>query len=1234
MKTRTRWLLILAALAIFVAGAGAAWLLATEAGLARTVALLESLDKVTIRITGAHGRLIGPLSADAISIEHRNASIRITGFHADYDPTEILAGRISAERVRAATTAIQLHAHSKKPGPPSFMPRWLTLAIDDLGVSELLITSQRGTEVRLRGVSGSAKITRSQILFTDGAADAGSWAVGGASGRVLARDPIAIEAGAAWSLMADRELHGVARASGDFDRLLVKAQVSAPGTGTADIELTQLTGDLRWVGKAAIASLDLGQWLDPAPFGPLRARLDGRGNPSHYAFTGLVQGEGLPAQGVTLAGVADYADGQVTFPELSLAVPGGATVRMQGTMTVAKQPAFDLRAEWTDFAWPLVGSAVLRSSVGTLQAEGWREFNYRLAGMFQPRDAPPAEGWAAGRYTATQLIVEESSLQALGGRIEAKGMLAHGENRAWTISGRALDIDPATLRQDLPGRMSFAYAASGSGFDEDARWTLAVSGLSGRFRGQAVSGGGTVGRQGALTRFERVALSVGPARLQLEGTLGTESLLDATLVADDLSGFLPEMGGSIDATLRVRGPSVALTFKGHDLAWKEHRAAVLSADARIDLEDHEISWLRLRTAGLRVAGQALTETRLSLDGFTRDHRVEFRVGAGEDAVELQGHGSYIDHNYTLETRSIVAQGPRAPPYQLEAPTHLTVSVDHVELAPTCFIYEARRICTEGRWQRNESWSLQAGTQSFPLESLNPEMPGQPRFHGQLFVDARLFGTAGQPWLAEVQAEIRDGLFQYESASGKEKSIALGRTILTLQSDPRRHRLNLRLVDAAAADLTAELVAERSAGVSLSELPITGSVRGATRQLDLLPLLFDGIDHASGSLVLDFAVSGRLAAPLLRGEARVTDGTLDFYPANLRLRDIEATMALQETGLGLRATASAGGGTLDVDGRLGWKERHLNGVLIMKGERLLLVDVPEAHVLASPDLRFVLADRHIDVTGSVIIPEARIVPVETADAVLVSTDERIVRPEETIDKRTPFEVASDIRLTLGDKVSIDAFGLRGKITGTVRTRTVPREAAVAFGEFKIADGSYSAYTRELDVERGRLLFSGGPVTDPGVDLRASRKLPGYTVGVIARGLLRRPQLTLYSEPSLPQTQIASMLIVGRTLDSLQAEDIGSLDAQRPSLATQGGALLAGQLGRYVGLDEAGVAEGADARAALVLGKFLSPRLYVSYGISLVDEINTLKLRYTIGDRWVLSAESGLAFAADVEYHIER
>jgi translocation and assembly module TamB len=393
---------------------------------------------------------------------------------------------------------------------------------------------------------------------------------------------------------------------------------------------------------------------------------------------------------------------------------------------------------------------------------------------------------------------------------------------------------------------------------------------------------------------------------------------------------------------------------------------------------------------------------------------------------------------------------------------------------------------------------------------------------------------------------------------------------------------------------------------------------------------DTLDSAAGQLALDFAVAGRVAAPLLEGEARLTQGSLDFYQANLRLRDLRSTVRLRDNTLTLNADGKAGDGSLKIDGRLGWLNRRLNGQLTLSGDSLLVADVPEARILASPDLKFVLDGRRMNVSGSVEIPEARIVPADTATAVLVSTDERIIRPEAPPGADEPFEVTTDLRLTLGKKVRIKAYGLSGTVTGAVRTRTAPREPSIASGELEVIDGEYRAYGKELEVERGKLLFTGGPVTDPGVDLRATRELPGYKVGVIARGPLRRPQLTLFSEPSLPQQQIASMLIVGRT--SIQ-DDVGE-SADELSAEEQGGAILAGQLGKYVGLDDVGLTQNSSTGdQALVFGKYLSPRFYVSYGISLVEEINTLKLRYTIGDRWTISAESGSENAADIEYRIE-
>ena len=57
-------------------------------------------------------------------------------------------------------------------------------------------------------------------------------------------------------------------------------------------------------------------------------------------------------------------------------------------------------------------------------------------------------------------------------------------------------------------------------------------------------------------------------------------------------------------------------------------------------------------------------------------------------------------------------------------------------------------------------------------------------------------------------------------------------------------------------------------------------------------------------------------------------------------------------------------------------------------------------------------------------------------------------------------------------------------------------------------------------------------------------------------------------------------------------------------------------------------------SLVLGKYLSPRLYVSWGVSLTESINTFKMRYTINDRWTVKTEAGKEGSADLVYTIEK
>jgi translocation and assembly module TamB len=170
----------------------------------------------------------------------------------------------------------------------------------------------------------------------------------------------------------------------------------------------------------------------------------------------------------------------------------------------------------------------------------------------------------------------------------------------------------------------------------------------------------------------------------------------------------------------------------------------------------------------------------------------------------------------------------------------------------------------------------------------------------------------------------------------------------------------------------------------------------------------------------------------------------------------------------------------------------------------------------------------------------------------------------------------------------------------------------------------------------LSYDMTPLEEPTLDLVGEReiKLEDIIVSINVRGTLTEPFITLTSEPPLPENEALSYLLTGRSINTLQSGEAASLDRAAASLAIGGGGLLLGGIGTRIGLDEVSVEQTGEDDTSVVLGKFLSPKLFVSYGISIAEAINTIKLRYTLNERWSLKAEAGLEQAADVEFKIER
>ena len=58
------------------------------------------------------------------------------------------------------------------------------------------------------------------------------------------------------------------------------------------------------------------------------------------------------------------------------------------------------------------------------------------------------------------------------------------------------------------------------------------------------------------------------------------------------------------------------------------------------------------------------------------------------------------------------------------------------------------------------------------------------------------------------------------------------------------------------------------------------------------------------------------------------------------------------------------------------------------------------------------------------------------------------------------------------------------------------------------------------------------------------------------------------------------------------------------------------------------------AMLTIGKYLSPKLFISYGVGLFQRGYSFKLQYDVGRGFKLQTETGVESGGDILYSIER
>ena len=934
-----------------------------------------------------------------------------------------------------------------------------------------------------------------------------------------------------------------------------------------------------------------------------------------------------PVGALALEGELRLQPYAIQLLDVNLSLP--APLRLSGEMGYDGK-SVQAEARWGQLQWPLQGDPLLLSRIGRLSVQGeWEAYRFELASELAARGQQ-------GRFTANGqgglrgITVQALELAALSGKASAQGALDWLPSLALSTRGDFQALNPQSLAADWPGKLSGRFAFKG-GLHEVLSLQLELA--DSQLRGYPLALDAQAEWQTEQLRFKDLLLSSGSSRLQGAGQVLPSLDVRAEISSDDLAELWPGLAGRLQATVQARGdpqqPRVLAQARAQALRYADLAMAEAQVDA--DLHPRETGRFSVQIKDLAAAELRLPQLSFSGTGRAAQHELSLELDSPAGPLGLGLAGALGTREWRGQLTHGEGRPPRLPPWRLEAPAPLRISATQADLGQACWQSGGSRACFEAQ-RAGAAVQAAFSLRQFDLASLASFLPEGWRVaatvEGQGQVDYR-------PERTRAEVALR-------SSAG---SVALGATPL-LRFAPGE--LNITESDQGLRALLqlpleqGELAADAQLRGQGTARQWGGQVRLALDDLTPLRLFSPELEALTGRLRGSFDLSGALRAPRLAGSLTLSDGAARLASPGLHLREVTATLSGTPEGeVRFNAALRSGDGRLEITGSGRQDAPGLALDLTARGQDLLASDTSQVRLWVSPDLRLQLAEGQFRLTGELAVPRADIAPRSFSQGLGPSGDQVLLKPDGTaVQRESTLPLSAQVRVRLGDAVRFDGFGLKTRLSGALEVLDAPGQPTSARGEVRLLDGTYQAYGQDLSIETGRLLWSGGAVNDPALELRAQRvPREDITVGVRVRGALDAPEFSLYSTPTMPQERQLSWLVLGRALDeSVTGEaERDELTNAALSLGLSGGNYLAQGVRSGLRLDDIKIASKAGEspdQAKITFGKYLSSRLYVSYGIGLFQPGHAFRLLYDLGRGFKLSTESGVESGGDLLYTIER
>ncbi|HTI66464.1 MAG TPA: translocation/assembly module TamB domain-containing protein [Caulobacteraceae bacterium] len=400
------------------------------------------------------------------------------------------------------------------------------------------------------------------------------------------------------------------------------------------------------------------------------------------------------------------------------------------------------------------------------------------------------------------------------------------------------------------------------------------------------------------------------------------------------------------------------------------------------------------------------------------------------------------------------------------------------------------------------------------------------------------------------------------------------------------------------DIPAEASASPFRIALVRNRPVDGAFTAEGELRPLWDLFAGGARSLSGKGSIQATLGGTLNGLKPTGRASVEDGRFQDAATGLDLKNLAAQASFDLTAVEVsRFSGDDGvGGRLSGMGRVSLAPDGAS-TFSLQLQRFRLLDNDLARAVASGSatvirdaagkarLEGALTIDRADITAKAPVPTG-VVPLDVIEINRPGADS----DAPAVRARGP-QIALDVTLKAARGLLIRGNGLDAELSldahvgGTTAVPELTGLARVVRGDYQFAGKRF-----EFD-ETGTVRLGSRPETIR-LNLIATREDPTLRAIVRIQGTAARPEITLSSVPVLPQDEVLSQVLFGRSAAQLSPLEAAQLASAVTALATGGGFDVLGGLRQFARLDRLSVAGGGATGAATVSGgKYVTDDVYL-------------------------------------------